>query len=202
MKKAIFAAVFLIIAIMLANSVLAARGYAYIPNIDPHTRYNPLRNDCYYYYGYGSCNVTRSECSGVSVGQNRWVNLGDACLRNDPPKISQYGDNYLKGNTVYINRLSDIAFNEGQRVVIDIECIDEDPTTITYSGWMSTKEKQSGYDDAGIYDETVTCTDSFGESASGSFKIRIINTNRNPLFRIFDWKIESPKPVFTGNYSE
>ena len=175
----------LILTILLASLVLGAHGYAYISNIDPHTRYNPQLDGCYYYYGYGSCNVTASECSGVPVGVNRWIDLGDACLRNEPPKIK-------------IGTLQDIVANEGDKVVIGTECIDEDPVSITYSGWTTTKETQTGFDDAGKYREKVTCTDSFGEKVEGEFNIVIVNKNRSPLFSLIDWVVETPKSE-TGN---
>jgi len=178
----------IIATILLASLVLGAKGYAYIPNIDPHTRYNPLREGCYYYYGYGSCNVTASACNGVAIGQNKWVNLGDACERNEPPKIR-------------MGTLRDIIVNEGEKITITTECIDEDPVNTTYSGWTTTKETITGFADAGTFRETITCTDSFGEKVEGTFKIIIIDNNRNPLFRLVDWAIISPKPIFTGNYT-
>jgi len=187
-KKLAFGVFALFMAILAVNFVLAAKGYAYIPNVDPHTRFNPLRNDCYYYYGYGSCNVTRSECESVEIGWNRWVNLGDACDRNEPPKLKQ-------------GSFSDITVYESEKVVISAECIDEDPVTASYSGWTTEMVTQTGYDDAGKYSETVTCTDSFNESVSGDFKITILNKNRSPLFKLFDWAITSPKQEFTGNYT-
>ena len=161
--------------LLVVSMVAAARGYQYTPNIDPHTRYNPLRYGCYYYYGYGSCLVDNAECRGVPVGRNKWVDLGDACDRNDPPTIAG---------------LIDITATETEIVKITAECVDEDPVEISYSGWTTEAETLTGYDDAGEYEVTVTCTDSFKETATGTISIVVKDKNRAPLFRAFDYSIE------------
>ncbi|MBN1792434.1 hypothetical protein JW826_02005 [Candidatus Woesearchaeota archaeon] len=174
----------IIMAIILVSTLsaigFAAKGYDYTPGVEPHTRYNPLREDCYYYYGYGSCNVTKTECDGVAIGVDKWVDLGDACLRNEPPKM-------VLGNA------GTITVKETEDVVIIAECIDEDPVDMTYKGWTTRKVTPTTYDDAGSYEETIICTDSFGESVSAQISINIINKNRAPLFKAIGWEITSGK---------
>ena len=113
----------IILTILLAASlVLAASGFKYSPNVKPHTRFNPLRFGCYYYYGYGSCKVDNEHCRGVFIGKNKWIDLGDACGRNEPPTITG---------------LTDVTVFETEIVKIPAECVDEDPVETTYSGWTT-----------------------------------------------------------------
>lgn len=154
--------------ILVASIVLAASGFKYSPNVKPHTRFNPLRFGCYYYYGYGSCKVENEHCRGVFIGKNKWVDLGDACKRNEPPKLTG---------------LKDITVSETETVKITAKCVDEDPVEITYSGWTDKAETLTSYDDAGKYNVTISCTDSFEETITGTINIIVKNKNRAPLFR-------------------
>ena len=163
----------IILMTLLVISIAAA--FKYSPGVKPHTRFNPLRFGCYYYYGYGSCQVDNAECRGVPIGRNKWVDLGDACERNEPPRLTG---------------LKDITIEETEIVKITAECIDEDPVEITYSGWTEQAETITSYDDAGEYKEKITCTDSFGETATGTISIIIKDKNRAPLFRAIDYRIE------------
>jgi hypothetical protein len=165
--KKIIPVVFLALLIL---SVVSA--YDYMPNIRPHTRYNPLRAGCYYYYGYGSCQVENAECRGVSIGRNKWVDLGDACDRNDPPI------------------LTGITATESEIISITAKCLDQDPVTISYSGWTEQAETLATYNDAGKHEVTITCTDSFGETAAGIITIIIKDKNRAPLFRAIGIEVE------------
>ncbi|MBN2142389.1 hypothetical protein JW711_03590 [Candidatus Woesearchaeota archaeon] len=169
----------ILLVMALASAVWAAKGYEYTPGVVPHTRYNPLREDCYYYYGYGSCNVTKTECDGVRVGVNRWVDLGDACLRNEPPQMT--------------NNPGTITVYETEKVIIPDTCVDEDPVNYTYSGWTDKKVTVTTYDDAGTYKVHIVCTDSFGETDSGELTITVLNKNRAPLFRFVDWEVTQPE---------
>ncbi len=152
-----------------------AAAFRYSPDVKPHTRFNPLRYGCYYYYGYGSCQVDNAECRGVPVGRNKWVDLGDACKRNEPPTLTG---------------LEDITVTETEVVKITAECIDQDPVEITYSGWTDKAETLTSYDDAGEYQVTITCTDSFEETAIGTINIIIKDKNRAPLFRAMGYSVE------------
>ncbi len=160
---------------LLVISISLAAGFKYSPNVKPHTRYNPLRYGCYYYYGYGSCEVSNEHCRGVPVGRNKWIDLGDACNRNEPPILTN---------------LKDITATETEIVKITARCTDQDPVNMTYSGWTSKAETLTTYDDAGRHTATVTCTDSFGETDTANITIIIKDKNRPPLFRSLGYEIE------------
>ncbi len=91
-----------------------------------------------------------------------------------------------KNQPPVIQRMSDIVVNEGETVKIQPIVIDPDgdPFTITYSGWMTSAEKQTGYDDAGTYIVTVTATDNKGSSSSQKVKIIVNDVNRPPEVKI------------------
>jgi len=160
---------------LVASIVLAAKGFEYSPNVKPHTRYNPLRYGCYYYYGYGSCQVENEHCRGVPVGKNQDLDLGDACDRNEPPVLTG---------------AEDITVTETELVKITAECTDEDPVETSYSGWTEQAETLTTYNDAGTYEVTITCTDSFDETDTGTIKVTIKDKNRAPLFRAIGFNIE------------
>jgi len=163
----------IILAMILLVSIAAA--FKYSPNVKPHTRYNPLLEGCYYYYGFGSCLLEDKECEGVPIGRNKWVDLGDACNRNEPPKLTG---------------LKDITVTETETAKITAECKDEDPVNMSYSGWTDKAETLTTYEDAGEYQVTITCTDSFGETDTGTINIIIKDKNRAPLFRAIGYEIE------------
>lgn len=163
----------LILVTLLLVSLAAA--WTYSSNVKPHTRYNPLRYGCYYYYGYGSCQVENEHCRGVTIGKNKWIDLGDACKRNKAPSIIG---------------LKDITVTETDVVKITANCLDEDPVITTITGWTTQTETLTNYNDAGKYEVTITCTDSFEETTSASITIIIKDKNRAPLFRAIGWVIE------------
>ena len=165
----------LLIILTLATVVAAADEYEFNSKVVPHTRYNYLLYKCYYYYGYGRCEVNLTDCQGVPVGDNKWVDLGDACNRNEAPILTG---------------ARDIMVNEGDLFNIPGECEDNDPTEISYTGWAVTKEKYAGYNDAGTHKVTITCTDSFGETDSKEIKIVVNDKNRSPFFKFINYMIE------------
>lgn len=79
-----------------------------------------------------------------------------------------------------LETIEDIEVYEGDTVFINAKASDEDddPLDITYSGWMNTKTKKIGYDDAGEYKVTVTVTDDDGDSDSQIVNILINDQNR------------------------
>ncbi len=91
---------------------------------------------------------------------------------NRPPQV--------RGQTI-------IESKEGDIVRLDSSCYDPDgdATTIAFAGWMTENFKQTGYDDAGEYTVTVTCTDIFGETGTATLKIVVANRNRPP---VITWK--------------
>ena len=163
-----------LIVVSMATAIVMPE-FRYSPNVKPHTRYNPLRAGCFYYYGYGSCEVEAEHCRGVPVGRNKWIDLGDACDRNDPPILTG---------------AEDITVTETETVIISAECTDEDPVEISYSGWTEQAETITTYDDAGEYQITITCTDSFEETDTATIKVTVKDKNRAPLFRAFGYSIE------------
>jgi len=187
-----------IITIILITSIATAVSqYKYMEGIEPHTRYNPLRTGCYYYYGYGSCLVNSTECQGVPVGQNLWVDLGDACGRNKAPSLINKDKTVNLGDdnkTIYyyldtdqdpsLKNFDDITVREGETVVIKAECVDDDPVNMTITGWTNKKITRTTYKDAGTHTVTITCTDTFGESDSANIKVHVIDQNRPPIFKI------------------
>jgi hypothetical protein len=123
-KNTVWSVLLVVAMVLFSSSALAANGFNYMSNIDPHTRFNPQLNGCYYYYGYGSCTVAKTNCNGVPVGRDKQLDLGDACKRNAPPKLSSTNTSenvVLMENgkaVVYINKLSNIQVVEGQKVVL------------------------------------------------------------------------------------
>lgn len=76
----------------------------------------------------------------------------------------------------------DIVVSETDTVTIDASATDPDgdPVTITYSGWMTTNTKQTGYDDSGNYTVTVTASDG-KKSVSDTVHIEVLDKNRPPV---------------------
>ena len=57
---------------------------------------------------------------------------------------------------------------------------DGDNFTISYSGWMTSSEYTTTYDDAGSYTVVITASDALG-SSSMSVDITVENVNRPPV---------------------
>lgn len=84
-----------------------------------------------------------------------------------------------------IEEIEDIVVEEGEKVEISpvISDPDGDKVTYTISGWMSSLEKTTGYDDAGTYTVTITATD--GEfKVSKDVTVVVQDVNRAPEFEI------------------
>ncbi len=75
-----------------------------------------------------------------------------------------------------------IAVNEGDKIVLPVSCVDanNDPVTITYSGWMLTKEKTTTYDDAGRYKVDVSCVDNENAGQKATINVEVVDVNRPP----------------------
>jgi hypothetical protein len=78
--------------------------------------------------------------------------------------------------------VSDVTVHEGELVTLRAECSDPEGTgvTITYGGAMTKATWQTGYDDAGTHDVTVTCADASGKSASEDATVTVQDRNRPP----------------------
>ena len=57
---------------------------------------------------------------------------------------------------------------------------DGDTFTVSYSGWMTSPEKTTGFEDAGTHIVTITATDSKGSAGSLDVKIVVEDYNRPP----------------------
>ncbi|MBI5398526.1 hypothetical protein HZB03_03610, partial [Candidatus Woesearchaeota archaeon] len=77
---------------------------------------------------------------------------------------------------------ADVTVNEGETVTLKPVTSDSDgdKVTVSYSGWMTTASKKTGYDDAGTYEVTVSATDGKSEPVSRTVKVTVLNTNRPP----------------------
>ncbi len=79
--------------------------------------------------------------------------------------------------------IGDLVYEEGDKIILPVEAYDPegDEITIKYEGFMDSQVYQTTYDDAGVYEETVTVSDGV-LSTSETFKITIKNKNRPPVF--------------------
>lgn len=88
--------------------------------------------------------------------------------KNNPPKIANFDD---------------VAVYEGQTIELSpvVTDADGDEVTFTYSGYMTTNTKQTGFEDKGVYSVTLTATD--GQvSTTKTIEVEVIDKNRAPVF--------------------
>ncbi len=92
----------------------------------------------------------------------------------------------LPGNHPPVLSVDSAAVNEGDTVDLNPRCTDEDGDAVklTYSGKMTGSTWQTGYDDAGNYKVTVTCTDSAGASDSKTVSVTVEDVNRAPVLDV------------------
>jgi nitrogen fixation protein FixH len=92
----------------------------------------------------------------------------------------------LNGKPV-IGNFGDLQVNEGE--VVRLEPVVSDPEgdkiILTYNGFMTTDTYTTTYDDAGVYEVTVTANDGF-QKVTESRKIIIKNVNREPTIGTID----------------
>ncbi|NOZ80083.1 MAG: hypothetical protein GXP63_00280 [DPANN group archaeon] len=84
--------------------------------------------------------------------------------------------------------VEDVIVDEGQTVSFNpvVTDPDEDDITITYSGWMTSSEKKTGYGDAGTYDVTVTASDGIHD-VSKTVTVTVMDVNRAPTIDAVDY---------------
>ncbi len=77
----------------------------------------------------------------------------------------------------------DIEVDEGQDVVIGPRYSDpdNDKVSVSYSGFMDSNKKGTGFDDAGLYVVKVTATDGYF-TETGFVNVKVNNVNRKPVF--------------------
>lgn len=83
-----------------------------------------------------------------------------------------------------ISSIKDIVVEEGDLIYLtpQVKDKDNDPVTITYSGWMKTARYQTGYDDAGVHEVTITASDGKNQT-SKTIKITVKDVNRPPQIK-------------------
>ena len=71
-----------------------------------------------------------------------------------------------KAPTITLSSPKQITVNEGDAVSIEAEARDpdEDPVTLTFSGWMEGPTRTTTYDDAGTHTVTITASDGSKET--------------------------------------
>lgn len=77
----------------------------------------------------------------------------------------------------------DVTVYEGETVTLSATCTDsdeDDTTTMSFSGWMTTTTRNTGYDDAGEYEVTVTCKDNNNDFVTEKIEITVLDRNRPP----------------------
>lgn len=84
-------------------------------------------------------------------------------------------------NEAPVLTVQDVAVTETEVVDLKATCEDEGERSITYSGAMRSGIWRTTYDDEGVYNVTVTCTDDAGMSASSTVTVTVLNKNRAPF---------------------
>ncbi len=81
-----------------------------------------------------------------------------------------------------VSGLRDITVYEGDKITLKptIRDPDGDKVTVKYSGWMTSDTKQTGYDDSGEYDVTITVSDGT-ETVKEGVHVTVLNRNRPPV---------------------
>jgi len=81
-----------------------------------------------------------------------------------------------------MEELDDVAVKEGETVNLDLDAEDPEgePVTVTYSGWMSSSTKKTGFDDSGNHEVIITATDG-KNTVSQTVVVAVGNVNRAPL---------------------
>lgn len=118
--------------------------------------------------------------------------LGDAGQHELSAKISD-GVNTIEksidvtiiaqNNAPSITNFEDISVSEGDKIVLNpiVTDADGDEVTFKYTGYMTTNEKQTGFEDKGVYSVTLTATD--GQvSTTKTIQIDVVDKNRAPVF--------------------
>lgn len=78
---------------------------------------------------------------------------------------------------------SKVEVDEGDTVKLEPVVTDPEgeAVQISYSGWMTTNTKETGYDDAGEYEVVITASDGIDE-VSETVTVIVNNVNRKPSF--------------------
>ncbi|MAG07889.1 hypothetical protein CMO89_00280 [Candidatus Woesearchaeota archaeon] len=81
-----------------------------------------------------------------------------------------------------IDNVKDITVNEGQTVTLSpvVKDPENEEVSIKYSGWMSSSQYKTNYNDAGTHKVTITASDGVNE-VSKEITITVNNINRAPV---------------------
>lgn len=107
----------------------------------------------------------------VKVSDGKSTDETEVCFRilpgNHPPKLS----------------VKSVTAKEGEVVKLNPVCTDEDgdAVKISFAGAMTKGTWQTGYDNAGDYNVTVTCTDTEGASDSKTVTVTVLDVDRKPV---------------------
>jgi hypothetical protein len=156
---------------------LAPEGYDPDPEIGPAGRliwtfYEPFDKNGLWRTKKGDAGKTWSK-----------VRLSDGELHDE----REFCVEVLKTNEApVLSGLRDVTVREGETVKLVPRCTDADgdKVVITISGWMTSDEKKTGYDDAGKHSVTVTCTDPDGEKDTEKVTVTVVDVNRPPTLDV------------------
>lgn len=90
----------------------------------------------------------------------------------------------LSTNKAPVIEIADeIKVKEGETILLEPEVSDPegDDFTLSYSGWIDSAQKETGFEDSGDYEVTITAEDSNGAKSEKNVKIIIENVNRKPV---------------------
>ena len=80
-------------------------------------------------------------------------------------------------------KMEDITVDEGELIILRPLAFDPEKKelTHTYSGLMKQQTYKTTFDDAGVYEETITVSDGYNEIKQ-TIKITVKDINRPPVF--------------------
>jgi len=91
----------------------------------------------------------------------------------------------IKDEPPIVEKIDDITVKEGEKIVLDVNATDPEgkPLIITYSGWMSSKEKVTGYNDSGVHYVDISVSDG-RNVVRQRVKITVLDVNRKPIINL------------------
>jgi hypothetical protein len=86
-----------------------------------------------------------------------------------------------KAPTITLTSPTEITVEEGETVTIDVQAADpdNDPVTLTFSGWMESASKETTFGDEGRHTVTITASDGKKDSVK-EVTVIVTNVNRAP----------------------
>jgi len=84
-----------------------------------------------------------------------------------------------------MEKIADVTVREGETVSFSPKVLDPDgdEIAVTYSGWMTSSSKTTGFGDQGTYTVTITASDGEQE-VSQNVRVTVTDVNRAPEFEI------------------